>query len=405
MENKVIKNKDSILMKHNTLVSARYNLTPNECRLFTYLLYKIQKNSENSSEKSCIISQDEFKGIINDKNKSSIKGITSILKSLKKNDIYLKEKKDDKNNYIWSEYSFISGFEFDDEFNQFKVVCAEKVYNTLMDHDYKKDGFYTPINLLVWFQFKLNSTQRIYELLRLWSNTKKTINYRVSDLREFMMLEEKYSQYRDFKKRVIMPAIKELKEIGQFDIDIKENRVNRQVESIDFIVKDLDKRVYFNKLSETKTELNKHKDNQEVIELDSKEFMELTPSNTSLQNKSYTDEFYIPNKKLFTAKTLSEFKNDFNGYDFKNPEYKKLLQDSILTTLEKDNEEKIKAKSYKYFKKVLENKISSLVSSQNETDKIFKKTKFHNFTENFEQYSLDELDDIIEKGQKSKFGV
>lgn len=71
-----------------------------------------------------------------------------------------------------------------------------------MNHDYKKDRFYTPINLLIWLQFKLNSTQRLYELLRLWSNSKQVITYSVSELKEVMMLEGKYNQYRDFKKNI-----------------------------------------------------------------------------------------------------------------------------------------------------------------------------------------------------------
>lgn len=397
MSNQEIQTRDSILIKHNTLVSARYNLTPNECRAFTYLLYKIQRNREdNIREKSCIISQDEFKQIINDKNKSSINGITSILKSLKKNDIYLKEKKGDKNNYIWSEYSFISGFEFDDELNNFKVVCAEKVYDTLMNHDYKNDGFYTPINLIIWFQFKLNSTQRIYELLRLWSNTKKTVNYTIDELREFMMLENKYSQYRDFKKRVILPAIKELKEVGQLDIEIKENRVNRQVTSIDFIVKDLDKRIYFDKQSETKTELNA---TENVIELEPKEL-----SKIEVKPKKETNDFYVPNKKLFTAKTLKDFMSDFNSYDFRNNKNKEVLQLSIMATLNKDDEDKVKVKAYNYFKTTLEDKLKS-ITTEPCSDVNSKKTKFHNFTETFTDYSVKELNEIIHKSQVAKLGT
>jgi len=33
-----------------------------------------------------------------------------------------------------------------------------------------------------------------------------------------------------------------------------------------------------------------------------------------------------------------------------------------------------------------------------------KKTKFHNFNESFNQYSSDEIDEIIKKSQKAKFG-
>ncbi|MGL4914334.1 MAG: replication initiation protein [Romboutsia sp.] len=387
----VKKTKEDVLMKHNTLVAARYSLTPNECRAFTYLLYKIQKSGNMNDEKSCIITKEEFKTIISDKNKSSSKGIKTILQSLKKNDIYLKEKKDKKNNYVWSEYSFISGFEYDDEFDSFKVICAQKVYDILMKHDYKNDGFYTPINLLIWLQFRLNSTQRIYELLRLWSNTKSTVTYTVQELREFMMLENKYEQYRDLKKRILLPAMKELKEVGKIEVEMKENRINRQVISIDFVVKDLDKRKYFNDInliSETKTEIKK----SEISEIKSDD--KINPP----------IDFHVPNKKLFTAKTLSDFVKDFNKYNFKDTEYKKLLQESILIALDKGDEEKIKVNSYNYFKKILENKIDELILGKSKENKgRYNKTKFHNFTETYTKYSDDELDDIIENSQKQKY--
>ena len=74
------------------------------------------------------------------------------------------------------------------------------------------------------------------------------------------------------------------------------------------------------------------------------------------------------------------------------------MQESIIATLDKDDSEKIYVKSYKYFKKVLENKINNLDKRE------IKRTKFHNFDETFTRYSEDEFEDIILKSQKKKFG-
>lgn len=182
-----------------------------------------------------------------------------------------------------------------------------------------------------------------------------------------------------FKKRVLVPAVKELNDTEYFKIDFKENKVGRRVESIDFIVKDLDKRVYFN---------------ESIVKLDRNEYK---VEDTSKVNKSQ-DRFYVPNKKQFTAKTLSDFINDFKNIDFNEKLYKKALQEYIIATLDKDDSEKIYVKSYKYFKKVLENKINNLDKRE------IKRTKFHNFDETFTRYSEDEFEDIILKSQKKKFG-
>ena len=190
-----------------------------------------------------------------------------------------------------------------------------------------------------------------------------------------MQLKDKYPLYADFKKRVLVPAVKELNDTEYFKIDFKENKVGRRVESIDFIVKDLDKRVYFN---------------ESIVKLDRNEYK---VEDTSKVNKSQ-DRFYVPNKKQFTAKTLSDFINDFKNIDFNEKLYKKALQESIIATLDKDDSEKIYVKSYKYFKKVLENKINNLDKRE------IKRTKFHNFDETFTRYSEDEFEDIILKSQK-----
>ena len=59
------------------------------------------------------------------------------------------------------------------------------------------------------------------------------------------------------------------------------------------------------------------------------------------------------------------------------------------------------------FVKVLENNYIDNVNKQNVVSKeqnyIPKKNKFHNFNENFTQYSPDELDEIIRKSQREKF--
>ena len=118
------------------------------------------------------------------------------------------------------------------------------------------------------------------------------------------------------------------------------------------------------------------------------------------ENKVSKKEFYVPNKKLFTKATLERFKNDFMNYDFKDDTYKKLLQESILIALERDDEENIKVKSYNFFKKTLENKIKSL--SKKKTVPAIK-TRFHNINQTFNQYSPDELEKILLESQKDKF--
>lgn len=365
-----------ILMKHNLLVKAKYSLNLVQNRIFEILLYYFQKEKEGIL--SCEISRSQLKRCIGKEKDKTIKGISDILESLRKKEILIAEKIEGKDKYKWHRYGLINGATYNEDTDTYTVKATEEIYILIQNYYGKREG-HTPINLIVKLGLNNYYAQRLYDFIRSWSWTKNVINYKIEDLKDLMQLKDKYPLYADFKKRVLVPAVKELNDTEYFKIDFKENKVGRRVESIDFIVKDLDKRVYFN---------------ESIVKLDRNEYK---VEDTSKVNKSQ-DRFYVPNKKQFTAKTLSDFINDFKNIDFNEKLYKKALQESIIATLDKDDSEKIYVKSYKYFKKVLENKINNLDKRE------IKRTKFHNFDETFTRYSEDEFEDIILKSQKKKFG-
>lgn len=366
--------KNEILMKNNVLIKARYDINTYENKLFILLLYKLQRINETTCQ--CVLKVDEIKEILKARSVRNKKEIAKLLTDLRKRSIYFKI------NNEWGNYGFINGFTYKPDINSFEIEASEKVYSLLREY---LDNGYTPINMKIWLALKSSYAQRFYDLLRLWSNTKTVIEYTIEELRELLMLEDKYTEYRDFKRRVINPAIKELNETNFFDIKINENKTGRKVHSIEFIVKDLDKRIYFDKSNETKTEyiIENKKVNVEQC-----------------KDKDESKTFYVPNKKLFTSKTLENFISDFKDYDFKDSTYKKLLQEAILIALEKDDEEKIKVKSYNYFKATLENKIKN-ISNVGNTKAV--KTRFHNINQTFTKYSPDELENKLQDSQKDKF--
>lgn len=350
-----------ILMKNNMLVKARYSLSLIENRVFLSMLYKLQKKSDGVL--TCSISHSEFKDIIKFKQKNTVKGILEVLEDLRKKPIYFKEEKKNKKGNLWGAYGFINGYEYDDELGIFNIEASEKIHNLLKE--YLKMG-YTPVNVQIWLSLNNSYAQRFYDLLRLWSGTKDTINYKLDEIKELLMLEDKYSKYNDFKRRVILPAIKELNETGYFEIDIKENKVGRKVDSIDFYIKDLDKRKYFTKdeiikeipgieLEEVAITYDENDcENKEEIIINDKVIIEPKIISDTKENKI---EIFIPDESIFTKGTLRRVKMDFKDIDFKNKYMEKAFEDAVMITLDKDDVETIKATSYKFFKGTLDNKI------------------------------------------------
>lgn len=353
--------KPKILMKNNLLIQAKYSLTLVENRIFLLMMYKLQKESEGVL--SCEISHDEFKQIIKHAKDKTIKSISKSLSNLRKKSIFFMEEKENKKGVIWGEYGFLNGFTYDDESKIFKIEASQKIYDLL--NNYLQTG-YTPANLVALFSMKNYYAQRLYDLLRLWSGTKSVINYSLDDLKMYLQLDDSYPEYGNFKRRVILPAIKELNETGYFEIDIKENKVGRKVDSIDFIVKDLDKRKYFtkdNNISEIPInvveEVAVTTDNNITCDKEESVFKpKLSHLGEKLQEPKECDfEVFVPDETLFTIGTLRRFKLDFKDIDFRNEYMNSAFEDAVMITLDKDEVEKIKATSYKFFKGTLDNKI------------------------------------------------
>ena len=98
---------------------------------------------------------------------------------------------------------------------------------------------FTQYELIYTLQFKSKYTIRLYELI-------KSIHYR--ELEEYkrvfkteeikeLLNGEKYTQYRDFKQRVLLPSIKEINENSDKEVFINEIKKGKKVEYIELLVK------------------------------------------------------------------------------------------------------------------------------------------------------------------------
>lgn len=317
---------DRILMKNNYLIKAKYDLSLIQSRVFIVMLYKLQK--DNNGEMSCIIQRNELKQIINKKSLHSIKGMTEVLNELMKQTIYFKEIKPNSKHSVWGKYNLINGFEYDDEFDSFKIVCSQRVYELLTN--YLEIG-YTPINLTIFLSLKSCYAQRMYDLLRLWSGTKREITYSVQELKELLMVQNKYKSYTDFQRNVITPAVKNLNNTGMFEITYTTKKTGRTVTDIIFNVKDLDKRKYFDK-----------KDDVPLIE----------SINSDSKTINMLNKYLTKGTRILFDKDFEEYKDNLNDGYFVNA-----LYDAVSITLDKDKVEIIDNFSYKYFKRTLENKL------------------------------------------------
>lgn len=408
--NLLSKTSPKVLMKNNALIRAKYSLTLNENRIYLLILYKLQKSCDGTMR--CYITKSEIKQIIKKTNDRTTKNITELLSSLRVKPIhYIQRKKSNK--LAWGECSIISDFKYDEDIQAFIIESSSTIYDLL--NKYLETG-YTPANLAVLFSLSNYYAQRLYDLIRLWSNKKNIITYKIEELKEYLMLEDSYPQYGNFKRRIIVPAIDALNKTGLFEIDFKERKEGKKVVSIDFIVKDLDKRTYeFNKdiienmnlieleraieeknSIETIPEEEFIKLNKELLEKDSEsknvyldkfkedeciikdvEFTEIKEEDNEKvvkkpktknkkANSKVKEEFFVPEPDIFTKGTIRLFKKDFADFDFKEKKYADILDKAIAIVLEKDDTDIIATQSYEYFKSTLYNLLSDCIIKEEE---------------------------------------
>ncbi|WP_270531810.1 replication initiation protein [Paraclostridium sordellii] len=357
-----------LLMQSKQLVHTSYEVTAIQNRIFYYCLLTAQK--EKNGELSCTVKLEDIKKLIPNKNQRTLANIKKTIQILKQTSLEFEKRED--GDTIECDYNLIAGSEYNVNKETFKIKLADRLYRHLIDYT-----VYAPLNLDILTKFKSFYAQRLYELLRLWSRTDTLIvkSFKIEQLRFVLGVENKYPAYKNFKQRVLNQAVKEINQVGNMKVDIEEVKNGRRVDEIKFIIFDYEKKVYFKNNNPIVT-------NEDNIEMKKVEVI-------SKDEKEESRDFYIPNKKLFTAKTLDNFKKDFLNYDFKDNTYKKLLQESILVTLEKDDEEKIKVKSYNYFKKTLENKINDIQNKKDKSKSV--NTRFHNINQNFNKYNAEEF--------------
>lgn len=373
-----------LLMQSKQLVHTSYEVTAIQNRIFYYCLLTAQK--EKNGELSCTVKLEDIKKLIPNKNQRTLANIKKTIQILKQTSLEFEKRED--GDTIECDYNLIAGSEYNVNKETFKIKLADRLYRHLIDYT-----VYAPLNLEVLTKFKSFYAQRLYELLRLWSRTDTPIikSFKIEQLRFVLGVENKYPAYKNFKQRVLNQAVKEINQVGNMKVDIEEVKSGRRVDEIKFMIFDYEKKVYFKKNVQSSIVSND----------DLKEIKEVEPVNKN--EKEEIKDFYIANKKLFTVKTLDKFKKDFSNYDFKDNTYKKLLQEAILVTLEKDDEEKIKVKSYNYFKKTLENKINDIQNKKDKPKSV--NTRFHNINQSFNKYNAEELERMLIESQKSKFEV
>ncbi|MPQ44340.1 replication initiation protein [Clostridium tarantellae] len=225
-----------VYFKANGLIKAKYKMTSLQNKIANLIFFKTDLMGafrevfikEGLSLYEININYKEVKEIA--KKNLTFDEINNFLKDMENIKVYIYE---NKNKYTRT--NFISLTEIHKEENIFTVYIYSTVYNAVKD---KLQGNFTPIDLTILNNFKSVYSQRLYENLRAWTETKKVIDFKVDFLKQLFFLQDKYKRYNDFKKDCLVKAINEINKSGYMEIKFEEIKLGRKIDTIRFVVKD-----------------------------------------------------------------------------------------------------------------------------------------------------------------------
>ena len=329
---------NEILFKPNALILAVANdtITASEFKLYESLLQRCQIAKDYGWRKA-EITRAEIQELIKNRNKSTIEEIKSTLDKFQKIDIKFNLNKKDVSGVLIAEHIY------DPLEDKFTCSMSENVFTALME--YNKIG-YAPIDLKLTKKARGFYSQKLYGLFRMWSRQFQPVTktYTLEQLKNVCDIFEgtAYDEYSNFKAKVLKPAIKEINEKFNMNIDSKfiEKRRNRKVYEIEFTFTDYEPRKYEFEQLELCVDVDfkdvPSEDENKEPEIDSIDYMHLIDLRL---NESIHEQF---------LKDYSDYKN-----------YIAAVETASSKTLTSLGSKTINKRNYKYFCTTLDNLIPS----------------------------------------------
>lgn len=211
-----------VLYKPNQLIEVLGGTISNLSLLtYNYILHRLQKEKTNSIR----LKLSEISSNI-DRNSNSYEDVYEVLKNL----LEIKVISIDKKGKNWGGFSLISAFKKEND--SVYIELPNLIINELLKQE---DLYYTTIKLLEEKTFKCAYSIIFYEIFKKYEQIEIPV-YSLDELRGLTKTTEKYKVYADFKKRVLVPALKEINDFNdKYTYSFQEEYFGRRVDKIKFI--------------------------------------------------------------------------------------------------------------------------------------------------------------------------
>ena len=219
--------KKGLIVKHNDLIEACYNLTKVQFRLIYLTLSKISVEDNYLDAKGYPIDLNNYKNYFNDKRKYPVKKLIQELEELAdKKPIKIVEGRSELT------VNWISSVKIHKETNFAQIIIDPNLAEYLVGLNKN----FVKLYLSDIKNFNKKYSFRLYELMQQYKKIgKRTIT--IDKLREVLNMEGRYRTYQNIKSKIIEPCIKEINMYTDISIDYKAIKRGNQVYEIEFTIK------------------------------------------------------------------------------------------------------------------------------------------------------------------------
>lgn len=216
---------NSLIVKANKLIEARYDLNLNEQKIILYAVSKLDRDKKDFNIIDLEVK--DFTNLI-DTSSKRYSEIREIVRELRKKELII----DTEEKELIT--GWLSSIDYIKDSGKIQLEFSKKLVPYLLQ---LKERF-TRYELKNILYLKSKYSIRIYELLKQYEKI-GTREFKLEELKKKIGCEDKYGDFRNFKRYILDKSKKELKESADICFEYKKITKGRKVVGIKFTIRSL----------------------------------------------------------------------------------------------------------------------------------------------------------------------
>ena len=221
---------NALVVKSNALIEASYRLSLNEQRLILSCISQIRRDEFVTDKIMYSISASEFAKICGIDPKIAYQQLQSAALTLKRREVRITDKPNGEGRY---EEVLIAGWVQSIRYVKEKAVVRLRFNHDILPYLTELSRCFTTYKLKNVVCMSSSYGVRIYELMIQWGSLGER-EVSLVWLKENLQIETKYERIRDFKKRVLDPAIKDINKNSDLWVKWSQKKTGRKVTDLIF---------------------------------------------------------------------------------------------------------------------------------------------------------------------------